>query len=292
MPHARQHLEQGLSHQTGGRLTEALDCYRLASAAADDAALRADALRREAIVHHMRSEWDAALDAAARAAEVAVAAGLADQAAEALNVTALVHQARGEFAAAVTLFERILDSTANNRVRGAALQNLGSVAAQQGDFETARKHFRASHDCFRRAGYLRGEAVVLINFGAAAVDHGNFRVASDLLPQAIAAARKLGDAELGFLASKNYAEALAGLRELPRAEELARGALEHFTATGNAWRRVECLRLLGDVRRDQGDAAEAERHYAAALTLAEEIDAAAEVTRLRDRLGALRGPTQ
>jgi tetratricopeptide (TPR) repeat protein len=227
MPHPRQHLEQGLSHQTGGRLTEALDCYRLASASADDAALRADALRREAIVHHMRSEWDAALAAAARAAEVAAAAGLADQAAEALNVTALVHQARGEFAAAATLFERILASTSNSRVRGAALQNLGSVAAQQGDFEIARKHFRASHDCFRRSGYLRGEAVVLINFGAAAVDHGNFRVASDLLPQAIAAARKLGDAELVFLASKNYAEALAGLRELPRAEELARAALEY-----------------------------------------------------------------
>ena len=292
MPTARHHLQQGLSHQTGGRLTEALDCYRLASAAADDAAVRADALRWQAIVHHMRSEWDAALDAASQAAEVARGAGLVDQAAEALNITALVHQARGEFAAAVALFEQILDSTGNDRVRGAALQNLGSIAAQQGDFESARKHFRASHECFRRAGYLRGEAVVLINFGAAAVDHGNFRVAVDLLPQAIRAANQLGDAELAFLASKNYAEALAGLRELPRAEELVRAALEHFTTTGNAWRRVECLRLLGDVRRDQGDATEAERHYAAALALAEEINASAEVTRLRDRLAALRGATQ
>jgi tetratricopeptide (TPR) repeat protein len=290
MPDARQQLEHGLKHQTGGRLTEALDCFRLAAgAAADDAALRADALRRQAIVHHMRAEWEAALDAAARAADVARGAGLADHGAEALNVTALVHQARGDFVRAAALYEQILAGTGNDRVRGAALQNLGSIAAQQGDFETARLQFRASHQCFHRVGYLRGEAVVLINFGAAAVDHRNFAVAADLLRQAVHAAKRLGDAELAFLASKNYAEALAGLREFATAEQLTRAALDHFTDTGNAWRRVECLRLLGDLRRDQLDAGAAEEHYRTALALAEQIGAAAEVSRLRERVVAMPG---
>ena len=285
---AHKQLEQGIAHQTAGRLNEALACLRLAGEA-EDAELRVEALRLQAIVHHMRSEWDAALATAARAADEARAHELPDQAAEALNVQAAVHQARGDFDGAIALFDEILASRTSHRVRGLALQNLGSIAAQRGDFETARRHFLASHQLFRRAGYLHGEAVVLNNFGRAAVDTGNFRVAADMLPQALSAARRLGDAELVALTTMNYAEALAGQRELDRASALAGEALAHFTAAGNSWRRVECLRLLGDIRRDRGEPAAAAALYDDALTVATEIGALAEVALLRKRRAAAGG---
>jgi tetratricopeptide (TPR) repeat protein len=237
----------------------------------------------------MRAEWDEALAAAGRAAAAARDAELPDQAAEALNVEAMVHQARGDFAVASELFEQILAVRTSDRVRGAALQNLGSIAAQRGDFETARQRFLASHQCFRRAGYLRGEAVVLANFGRAAVDCGNFRVAVDMLKQAVSAAKRLGNSELAAITTMNYAEALAGLRDFDQAYTLASGALEHFTATGNSWRRVECLRLLGDIRRDRGEVADAEQTYASAIADATAIGAAAELELLHKRRAALGG---
>jgi len=289
-PHKQ--LEQGIAHQTGGRLAEALACYRLAAEAAQEPELRVEALRLQAIVHHMRAEWDEALAAAGRAAAAARDAALPDQAAEALNVEAMVHQARGDFAVASELFEQILAVRTSDRVRGAALQNLGSIAAQRGDFDTARQRFLASHQCFRRAGYLRGEAVVLNNFGRAAVDNGNPRVAADMLRQAVSAAKRLGDAELVAITTMNYAEALAGVRDHAQAFPLASAALEHFTAAGNSWRRVECLRLLGDIRRDRGEPAEADEDYRNALTVATSIGALAEIdllTRRRAALGARGG---
>lgn len=289
MSQPHEHLEQGHTHQRSGRLTQALECYRLASAGAEEVELRVEALRWQAIVHHMRSEWDAALAAAGEAAESARVANLADQAAEALNITGIVHQSRGAFDLATALFEQILGANPSDRVRGAALQNLGSIAAQRGDFDTARQRFLASHQCFKRAGYLRGEAVVLANFGRAAVDCGNFRVAVDMLKQAVSAAKRLGNSELTAITTMNYAEALAGLKDYDQAYRLAGEALDHFTATGNGWRRVECLRLLGDIRRDRGEVAEAERSYAEAIAEASVIGAAAELELLHKRREALAG---
>jgi tetratricopeptide (TPR) repeat protein len=287
MDDAHEQLEQGVTHQTAGRLAEALDCYRIAGESAAEPELRVEALRRQAIVHYMRAEWDAALEAAGRASEVARDASLLDQVAEGVNVTAMVHQARGEFDVAVALYEQILGMTTNDRVRGAALQNLGSIAAQRGDFKTARTQFQSSHECFRRAGYLRGEAVLLNNFARAAVDAGNFMVAVDLMRQAMAAAKRLGDAELTALTTMNYAEALAGRRDFDKADELVREALDHFTASRNAWRRVECMRLLGDIHRDRGDRDAAGRYYGDALAVASEIGAQADVELLRNRQAAL-----
>jgi tetratricopeptide (TPR) repeat protein len=287
MHDAHEQLEQGLIHQTGGRLAEALDCYRIADESAAEPEVRVEALRRQAIVHSMRAEWDAALDVAARAAEVARAASLPDQVAEAVNVTGMVHQARGEFDVAIPLLEQVLGMTTSDRVRGAALQNLGSIAAQRGDFKTARAQFQSSHECFKRAGYLRGEAVLLNNFARAAVDAGNFLVAVDLLRQAMAAAKRLGDAELTALTTMNYAEALAGRRDFEKADALVREALDHFATTRNAWRQVECMRLLGDIHRDRGESAAAGRFYDDALVVASEIGALADIELLRSRRAAL-----
>jgi hypothetical protein len=56
---------------------------------------------------------------------------------------------------------------------------------------------------------------------------------------------------------------------------------------GNRWRRVECLRLLGDINRRDGQAEIAQRCYTQGLELARELGVHLEIARLEDRLKAL-----
>jgi len=159
-----------------------------------------------------------------------------------------------------------------------------AIAAERGDWELARQQFMESVRRFQSAGYERGVAFAHNNFGRAALDHGNFLLAADLLQQAASSARKAADPDLFALATMNSAEALAGTGEAARAESLANEALTHFTATGNGWRRVECERLLGDLAM-QNDRAEAARSWwSSALVTAQKIGAQLEVSKLEERL--------
>lgn len=289
---ARRQLTEGLRNQKAGELVQALDCYRAAEQEASSADVRSEALRRQSSVYRMLSEWDLALDRAREAADIARAAKLPEQLGDALNAEAGVYIARGQYPQAISFLDAILRTTDDARIRGVALQNLGAIAAQSGDFETARRHFLASHECFQEAGYVWGQALVLNNFARAALDHGNYMVAASMIENAVGAARRVQDQDLLALATLNQAEAIAGLRDYARADELAHSAFRYFTSAGNLWRMVECLRLLGDIADRQGNAAEAESLYRQGLALAREISAAVEVKQLEERLSGRERPTR
>jgi tetratricopeptide (TPR) repeat protein len=283
-------LDAAVIHERQGEIDDALVHLRAAeSQASADAWLLSDVLRRQAYLHHARSEWDTSLDLAQRAATAAASAGLGDQHAEALIAMAWVHVARGSFEAAVPELERVATLTEDHRITGLALHNLGAIAAERGDWELARQQFMESVRRFQSAGYERGVAFAHNNFGRAALDHGNFVLAADLLQQAASSAKKAADPDLLALATMNSAEALAGTGEAARAEALANEALTHFTATGNGWRRVECERLLGDLAM-QNDRADAARSWwSSALVTAQNIGAQLEVSKLQERLRSSAG---
>jgi tetratricopeptide (TPR) repeat protein len=283
VPDPYEHLDAGVIAERQGALDDALAHFR-AAAEADDPWLRSDALRRQASIHRNRSEWDAALALARRAVSVAAEASLVDQEAEARNAEALVHLARGEFETATAAFERVLASCNDPRIRGMALQNLGSIAAQQGTWDTARHHFNASVKCFQTAGYERGVAIAQNNYGRAALDHGHFKLAANLLAEAVWSANRTGDRDLVALATLNHAEAIAGTGDLERAVRDAEAALAHFTSAGNAWRRVECLRVLGDMARQGGEPDAARAKYLEAEALARDIGAHLELALIEKRL--------
>jgi tetratricopeptide (TPR) repeat protein len=204
-----------------------------------------------------------------------------------LNAEAAVYMARGEFEAAVSVLGRVLETSADDRINGLALHNLGAIAAQRGSWEDSRRHFMDSVKRFQRAGYHRGVAIAHNNYGRAALEHGNFKLAADLLAQAVASARRADDRDLVALATMNHAEAIAGLGDLERAESLASSALAHFTTTGNTWRRVECVRLMGDIARQRGNNTAAREAYNEALLRAREINAQVEISQLESRLAEL-----
>jgi tetratricopeptide (TPR) repeat protein len=282
-------LDAAVILEREGNVDDALAHYRTAeSLAGADAWLLSEVLRRQAYLHHARSEWELSLDLARRAASTAENAQLSDQQAEALIAVAWVHVARGAYEDAVPQLEKVASLTEDHRITGLALHNLGAIAAERGNWELSRAHFMESVKRFQAAGYQRGVAFAHNNYGRAALDHGNYVLAVDLLQQAVSSAKKAADADLLALATMNVAEALAGTGELTRAETMAKVALQHFTSAGNGWRRVECERLLGDLELRSERRNEARVWWESALETARTIGAQLEVVKLEERLGLRR----
>ena len=283
MPEPLGDIEEGLRLEKAGMLDRALAHYEAAAEGTDPLTV-ATAWRRRASVLRTRCEWAGALAAARESAAVAERHGLDDAHAEALNAEAAVFQSQGDFVAAVPLLERVLRMTPEPRIRGVALQNLGGIAAEQGDLETAEHRLLESYRCFRDADYAWGQAFALNNYGRAAMDRGNLEIAERVLTQAVELARSVEDLDLSALATMNLAETMLAADEFDRAEEAASAALGYFDMAGNRWRRVECLRLLGDINRRQGDLETADRCYTQGLALARDLGVQLEIIRLEERL--------
>lgn len=283
MPEPLGDIEEGLRFEKSGMLDRALAHYE-AAATGDDPLTVTTAWRRRASVLRTRCDWEGALAAARESAAVALRYGLEDAHAEALNAEAAVFQSQGDFDAAVPLLERILTMTKEPRIRGVALQNLGSIAAERGDYETAERRFLESYRCFRDAEYDWGQAFALNNYGRAAMDRGSLEIAERVLARAVELARSVEDLDLAALATMNLAETMLTANDLERADETASTALGYFEMAGNRWRRVECLRLLGDINRRDAQPEVATRCYQQALLLARELGVHLEITRLEERL--------
>lgn len=283
-------LDAAVIHERQGEVDDALAHYRVAeSLAEEDAWLLSEVLRRQAYLLHARSEWEQSLALSRRAATVADTASLREQHAEALVAMAWVHVARGEHPQAISELERVATLTDDPRITGLALHNLGAIAAERGAWELARSNFMESVKRFQAAGYQRGVAFAHNNYGRAALDHGNFVLAADLLQQAVSSARKAADVDLHSLATMNLAEALAGAGDFARAETMAAEALQYFTSTGNSWRRVECERLLGDLELKLEHRDAAWKWWIEALETARAIGAQLEIAKLEARLGSRDG---
>lgn len=290
MRNVEEQLETGVVFERAGNIRRALEYYQAAAENTTDPALKARALRHQSDVYRIRCDWTAALEAARESASTAKFAGLEELFAEARNTEAAVHYRRGDFEAAVPLFEEVLSITRDDRIRGLALQNLGSMAAMRKDFDSARTWILESIECFRRAGYLRGEVIALNNCAAIYNDMGDFSRAQALSEQAIVAAKRLQDFEALAHASLNSARALVGLDRIAAAEELISTALGYFTIEENDHGRVACLRILGDLNHRQDHPQLAIRCFDHALRIASRIGASSEVAELEARLVELGHP--
>jgi tetratricopeptide (TPR) repeat protein len=290
MADPQQLIDLGLRQEKNGELDAALEHYRRAETESTDPMTISEAIRRQSVVYRRRSDWDASIELARKAGRVASEAQLVDQFAQTLNTEAATLLMRGDLPSAAALFEKVAQGTsADPRVRAIALQNLGTIAAQTGEWDRSRTCFRESVQCFQRAEDAWGEAVALNNYGRAALDHGNMMMAEELLEQAVAAARRVEDYDSASLAMLNQAEALAGMQQLPRATALALAALEFYVTSKNDFRHSEALRILGDIDVKRGDPASARQRYTEALALASAADAPLEMEIVRARLAALDG---
>jgi tetratricopeptide (TPR) repeat protein len=287
VPESNDLMEEGAAAEKLGLLDRAESCYA-AAASSGDSRLRARALTKLADVHRCRSEWDVALDFARRARDAARETDEGELVGDAMVAEANVLTCRGDFDGATALLEQLLTATTEPRLRGVVLQNLGSILAQKGQLGAAERAYGESYGFFRKAGYRRGEAIALNNYGRVALDRGDVALAERSLEDALAVAREVEDTELTAIATLNLAEALAKRAQCKRARDLASAAFGYFGESGNRWRQVECLRLLGTLHESERCYDDAERCLGRGLALAEQIGARAEITTLRDALARVR----
>ena len=291
VPDTNELIDEGLAAERLGLIDRAESCFSLA-AESDDPVVQAVALTKLADVRRARAEWDAALDYARRAQRIARGITNRTLLDEACVAEANVLMCRGDFVGATSAFESLLESATDPRLRGVVLQNLGSILAQRGQLGAAERSFSESYGFFRQAGYRRGEAIALNNYGRVALDRKNAELAERLLGDALEIAREVEDGDLVALTTMNLAEALGQRGEAKRARDLASAAFGHFDTCGNRWRQVECLRLLGALHEKENCFEDAERCYERGLDLAEEIDAQGEMAAVRDGLVRVRAARQ
>jgi tetratricopeptide (TPR) repeat protein len=280
-------LGQGIRAEELGDLEGAIALFGGASRSPDPA-LAAEALTRLADARRSRSEWADALAAARRAQEIARISELEPLEHHAMVAEANILLCRGEFRDARGLFEQVLTRSSDLRTRGLALQNIGSILAQQGDLGAAERCFAESYGYFQQANYRRGEATALNNYGRVTFDRGNVKLAEDLLRQAVSVARDAGHGELIALTTHNLAEVLAKRGDVARAEDLAHEALGFFAGSGNRWREIECLRLIGTINEQRGERDNAARCYERGLELANQVGATFESQSIGECLRRLR----
>jgi tetratricopeptide (TPR) repeat protein len=287
MPDDSEMLESGVRAERAGLLDRALECYCTVAASSTNPDIVAAALTHEADVHRSRCEWDASMRAARKGQEVARRANLQNHLAHALIAEVNVLMSQGDFGEATLILHEVVSSTNDARVRGIGQQNLGIILAQTGQLRAAERAFMESRANFHEAGYVRGEAIALNNFGELALKNGEPARAQPLLEDALRLGREIQDLEVAAVASLNLASALCCNGELDRAQDLAMAALGYFAGCKNAFREIECLRLIGDINDKCDDAANARRCYDLALRVAGEIGAEAEVITMTQKLQEL-----
>jgi tetratricopeptide (TPR) repeat protein len=287
---AEEALEAGLRAEHADDLQRALNHYADAAIrGAGSPSVVARSLTRQAGVYRRLSEWDLAADYARRARQLADDAGLPVLHAEALVAQGNALMCSGRLEEASVVYHRLVRVAMNDRQRGIAMQNIGSIHAQKGEFDWAAEAYESSRFLFRSAGYARGEVIALNNLGRLAHDQGELAEAERLLKEALTGAREVADAELAALALINLAQVRVARGMLTEALPMAAEAFGHFSVSENRWRQVECLCVLADIAQGEGQAQQVKMHLERARTLAREIGARVDLEKIEKRLALLTG---
>jgi predicted ATPase/transcriptional regulator with XRE-family HTH domain len=143
-------------------------------------------------------------------------------------------------------------------LRARALNNAGSLAGMQGEFETADALFGEGLELFRRADDRRGMMVTLGNQGLAARNRGDFPRAVERHEASVALARELGSSRDVAHGLNNLGLVCNARGELARAEAYLSEGLDLHRQLGNRHDIAATLQALGEtrLRLDQLGAAE------------------------------------
>ena len=282
---AHEALELGLKAEHADDLQRALHHYADAAIhGCGNTAVVAKALTRQAGVYRRLSEWDIAADYARRARDLADGAHLPELHAEALVAQGNALMCSGRHEEAAVVYHRLVRVATDDRQRGIAMQNLGSIHAQKREFGLAAEAFDRSRYLFRAADYARGEVIAVNNLGRLAHDQGDLVEAETLLREALAGAREVADAELAALALINLAQVRVARGVLTEALPMATEAFGHFSVSENRWRQIECLCVLADIAAGEGEAEQEIVHLRRAREIARAIGAQVELKRIEARL--------
>jgi tetratricopeptide (TPR) repeat protein len=283
-------LDDGIRYDRSGVAARARACFVEITERADERPdIAAEAWWRLANVQRQQSHWDDALASARAGAALARAHGLHDTEADALNIEAAVWAMRGEVGRAWSLFEQMLELATRPLTRANALQNLGTLAAEERRFDEAERLFGASRDAYLEADDLRGEACSLLNIGRLQAERGDPALAKETLEVAVRHSRASGDMEMHAAALLNLGSALRALGEHGAAEERITTAYGQFTIADNARQRVWCLLQLAALASERGESEAARVCLAHGRQIAVQSELPRELRLIDEHLARLGG---
>ena len=277
-------------------IPEAIRCYEAAIATADRTGERtvlAEALRRVAVMRHLRNESTEARELCRRSYSVACEAGNDLLAAEALNTLGGLDVRTGAIEDARKNFYQALERGGQSReLRARAEQNLGIVANIQGNLDEAVAHYEGSLEAYRASNDEHGCAIAYANLGIAHTDLRQYDRAEGYFQQSHEIAERAGDAHLQGTCLVNHAEVHVLRGRYDEARRTAEAALAIFDQLDARSDKAEAYRIIGMVYRETGRSALAESRLRSAIDLAvsagsvlHEAEASCELALLHQAMG-------
>jgi tetratricopeptide (TPR) repeat protein len=268
---ARDLVLAGRNHERRGDIPAAVESYAAAvdCAGPADAASLSEALRRLAVVHHLRAEPEAALELCSRAAAVATDAGLPLLAAEADNALGGFAFESGRIAEARQHYERALELAPSHPEFVAKVEhNLGILHNVRGEWAEARASYDRACASAESRGDDRGAALAYHNLGMLAADARLWDEAYRQFQRARAIAVREGDVHLEGLCLLNQADVHLALERWAEAREDAEAALRIFDGLDSRRDKSAGNRVLGVVFRETDRPALAESRLRSAVEIA------------------------
>jgi tetratricopeptide (TPR) repeat protein len=255
--------------------------------------LRTEALRRLAVLHHLRAEPEVARDLCRQSVELAAKAGLSDLAADASNALAGFALERGDLVEAEERYIAALHLAGENIALLAKIeQNLGIVANIRGDWARALAHYSRSLEAYEVLSDEHGCAFAHHNLGMIHADTKQWVEADRHYQTCLELAEAAGDRHLSGIATMNRAEVRLALGDVDGAREGAEQALRIFSGVEARRHVAGAHRLLGMVYARKGTRALAESHLRSALEIAAgacapliQADSAKELATLYEQTG-------
>jgi putative nucleotidyltransferase with HDIG domain len=265
-----------LERERSGRFEGAIRAYEFAIEMArgiGDGPHHADALRRLAVLHHLRGRSADARVMAVESAEIAGRSRAPALAGAALNALASFQLEAGEIGMARETYARALTFAGTSpALRAKVRQNLGVAANIQGDHAEALRHYSGAFAEFVALGDDQGAAEAAHNLGCMARERGRFEEAASSFAMCREIALRVGDARLLGLCALSRAEVHLSLADFQAARDDAESALRTFEELDATMDKSAACRVLGTVFRETGRPVLAEARLRAAIRLAEEAE--------------------
>jgi predicted ATPase/DNA-binding SARP family transcriptional activator len=197
--------------------------------------------------------------------------------ADALNMIGILAAEQGEFDTSRASFEAALAearAAGSARVISSGLVNLGNIAFYSGDHDAARGLYQESIQHFEALGDLRGQALAKENIGLMALTADDIPEAVAWLKEALELAREGGDDREIAAAARSLAAATIELGEPARVSELLDESLALARELGETHGVAICLETFAGLAATAGDAERAATLFGASDALRSSIGAA------------------